>query len=194
MVAQPIRKSQASTSAQVGRRDQRQQESRGKFSVVPLSAKQRSAKAWGQQALHRSGKKQQHSTRSFLVLFFLWSPNKWSSTALYKANPSNRSFQCAIVWGCKFYISVSIYHIIFVLIFIYFCFKKQYWFVFSSNLSYLLSFLLLFLSSPSLPPPLSLLSFLLFIETRFHVAHNGLKFAIKPKMTLNSWFFYLQLQ
>lgn len=136
--------------------------------------------------MHRSGKKQQHSTRSFLVLFFLWSPNKWSSTALYKANPSNRSFQCAIVWGCKFYISVSIYHIIFVLIFIYFCFKKQYWFVFSSNLSYLLSFLLLFLSSPSLPPPLSLLSFLLFIETRFHVAHNGLKFAIKPKMTLNS--------
>jgi hypothetical protein len=46
-VAQPSRNSQASTSAQVCRRGQE------KFAVVPLLAKQRSAKSQDQQALYR---------------------------------------------------------------------------------------------------------------------------------------------
>jgi hypothetical protein len=128
-VALPSRDSQASTSAQVSRRDQ---EDCQRFLTVPLSAKQRSAKYESSKhcakltvhrvlfitskhhmsstclasacvsvsaditlPIQRSGKKLQHTTRSFLV-FLSWCPDKFSSIMQCKVE----QYMCIIM--CSF--------------------------------------------------------------------------------------------
>ena len=91
-MAQPSKNSQASSLAQVTKRDQGQQDSQEKFLAMPLLVKQRSAKTQDQQALHSYiSKPSLASITVHQILFILPFKHHMSSTGLASARES--------VWG-----------------------------------------------------------------------------------------------
>jgi hypothetical protein len=68
----PHKHSQASSSAQVSRRDSRSTEIPGEVLTVPLSAKQRSAKPGDQQAFHNQLYQQAKLSLCYCFLYFLY--------------------------------------------------------------------------------------------------------------------------